>query len=495
MHRFNVDEFKWKCREYLMRQGIAALRPYGRAIGVSEPTAKSKGVLIEDIISILAGEVEPKPRSSRGAPIKDDHVDPSIYSKIKEYCNAHPFECEDGVRDGSDFLAQMKFQSMYPTVFYLRDSNPEPKDKEKVEIYEGQFQMAHDVPTLFPMDLNANDKPILLTEEMVQAVGLREGDIVTCRAKSDEKVMIATVLLTVNGVDVAKFKRVDHFDELSACEPKKRLSFYWKPQAGAVSLKFFEWMLPMGKGQRAVISSAPMGGKSSMLLELVTALQKAEKNVTTLVLLVDQPPENVGNFRKIVYPHNLIYTTYEDPAEKQVFAADLLLNRAKRMAEAGKDVCLIVDSFNALARAYNYTDFSVGGKTLAGGMESKTLQYVKRYLGTARCFEKKGSLTIIGALSTETGDPADELLETELNLVCNLKLPFNEELARKRVYPAIDLVHCKGKEKLLSKEEAQAASYIRNHYISKHGLEQGLAALSKAWSLSDLQKIIKKDSE
>jgi transcription termination factor Rho len=178
-----------------------------------------------------------------------------------------------------------------------------------------------------------------------------------------------------------------------------------------------------------------------------------------------------------------------------VFIAEFLLKRAKCYAECGKDVMLVVDSLNALAHAFNETDASAGGKVLAGGLESKTLQYVKRYFGAARCLEKGGSLSIFASISKDTGNPMDDLIQAELSSIANLEIALSDELAKKRIYPPIDFINTQGKlsSLLLSGEEDVLDLYIRNEYIPKHGIEKLYALLQSAATFEEFSSMIKKD--
>jgi transcription termination factor Rho len=229
------------------------------------------------------------------------------------------------------------------------------------------------------------------------------------------------------------------FEEELACYPNERIHMVKGDGADSVTAKYFEWVFPLARGQRGCIFSAPKAGKSRILLDIVTALKGNDQNLEVLALLVDQPPEGVYAFHNQISSENLLYTTYDDEAERQVFVADFMLKRAKRMAELGKDVVLLIDSLSALARVYNETEYSLGGRTLSGDLESKTVHYIKKYLGSARCFQTAGSLTIIAAVACDTGSPFDTILASELVNISNLDVWLNEKAAVKRIYPAMDM--------------------------------------------------------
>ena len=265
----------------------------------------------------------------------------------------------------------------------------------KKEVYRGQLEKLNGVPMLLGLDCSENEAKIIISIDLIRQHDLREGDIISCFAEKSHTAFVATEILTVNDVLVNDLKR-SNFDQCEACYPTKRIALYDKEKANSLTSKYLHWLLPIGCGQRGCILSSPKAGKTNLLYEIAYNARKLNENLTVLVLLIDQSPENVTKFRKIVDSGNLVYTTYDDMPERQVFAAGFLLKRAKRLAESGNNVLFIVDSLSALAHAFNETRESSGGKTFSGGLESKTLQYIKKYFGAARCLEKSGSITMIG---------------------------------------------------------------------------------------------------
>jgi len=239
-----------------------------------------------------------------------------------------------------------------------------------------------------------------------------------------------------------------------------------------------------------LVLAPPKTGKTTLLADMHQSATLNNSNLCIYSLLIDQAPETVAHFRKMYDKESVLFTTYEDSPERQVFVADFILRRAKRMAECGRHVMLFVDSLNALARAYNDTDASAGGKVLAGGMESKTVQYLKRYFGAARCFENGGSLTIVGALCTDTGNPSDDILKSELMPIANLELSLSEDFAKQRLFPAFDLLKSRGKleNALEGTKEDRLGRFIRNQYLPTFGWEGVLELFNKYTKLHDLEE-------
>ena len=439
MNEKALNEFKIACKNYLQTVSLNDLRAYARMLNFTDPTKLNKGDLLQSIVAASAGEIVPAGRNNRGAPVKNNYVPPKLIETVENLKSRYLYKEKDS---GSGLLNELNasdFVSVPSKLVFGSDDLEEEHWTEKVNktVIRGQLQVLNDVFRLLPLDCSAEEEPIVLPAELVSEYGLREGDVVACHTVKSKNVFIVKEILTVNDVQLMFLKR-DKFEESEACYPHKVVPFL-SQENPSLSEKYIEWILPLYQGQRGVIVSAPKAGKTELLYALTTSSLRASHDVKVLALLNAQFPETVWKFRNAVPEDQLVYTTYDDSPEKQVFAAEFILKRAKRLAECRKNVVLFVDSFNALARAYNETEDSAGGKVLAGGLESKTLQYMRRFLSSARCLKQGGSLTLLGTLACNTGNPFDELLSLELSTLTNYQINLNESLSAKRVYPAIDL--------------------------------------------------------
>lgn len=494
--------FKHACKEYLLSLSLGSLRAYGRDIGVARPAAKKKDVLIEDILAVLCEEMQPIERSKRGAPVRDDRVDPRIVQRVEnirrdylyrivneenvnlDYSNTDA--CKRDIKGEYAYIKANKTQLVF---------NDPQKENTEIniyrEVYRGQLETLDGVPRLLSLDCIEDEKTIIIPIEIIRKYTLCEGDIVSGYAEKSGSVFVITDVLTINEMALQDFRRTC-FEECNACYSSSRIRLFDEKNA-SVAGKYLEWLSPLGKGQRACIVSSPKTGKTRLLIELADKINLLNPDVRVLVLLIDQPPENVGLYRRVVDAENLVYTTYEDESDKQIFAAKFMLKRAKRLAECGKDVLLIVDSLSALAKAYNETEESAGGKMLACGLESKTLHYIKKFFGTARCLEKNGSLAILGSIATDTGNPADDLICAELVALGNYEIRLSGVMATKRIYPALDLngICAKQNESFRTEAEIDFEGLIRSVYLSEYGSFDLLEDVAKAENYTEFVANVK----
>lgn len=488
-----LQEFKYSCRIYLSALSIGQLRSYGRNIGVAKSTTMKKDLLIEEIISILSGETAAIARSKKGAPVKNEYVEPEIPKTIENF----KIQYLSGV-NGEEPIYNTQAKTQVDDDFVQRMAELRKQNKDVLEVSDplvekygmdviknglrrGQLTTLNGVPLLLKLDCSDSEPKIIVPVELIRQNDLREGDIVECITQQSNTALVAKVILTVNGIAAQQLQR-ETFENCDACYPAGYITLFKDGENNSLTAKYLHWLLPISRGQRGCIVSAPKAGKTMLLYEIAAHAKQWNEKLEVLVLLIDQSPENVTKFRNIVTPGNLVYTTYEDEPERQVFVAKFLLERAKRLAESRKDVLFIVDSLSDLAHAFNATEESVGGKTLNGGVEAKTIQFIKKYFGAARCFIQGGSLTMIGAVSTKTGNPADDFIATELMSIDNYELHLSDDLATKRTYPAIDYIRSQVKQddNLFNEAENKVQFQIRKRYSSNNDYEELLETLQKS---------------
>ncbi len=285
---------------------------------------------------------------------------------------------------------------------------------------------------------------VYLSAQQVRRWSLRSGDCVrgTIRPPKDgEKYFPFDSILTVNGRSVEAMKDRIPFEHLTPLFPEERFnldaSFNYKVN-DKLAMKVVDLFTPIGKGQRGLIVAQPKTGKTMLLKDIANTIANNHPEVYMIILLIDERPEEVTDMAKSVNAE-VIASTFDEPAEQHVRIADIVLNKAKRLVEAGQDVVILLDSITRLARAYN-TVQPASGKVLSGGVDANALQKPKRFFGAARNIERGGSLTILATALQETGSKMDDVIFEEFKGTGNMELQLDRRLANKRIYPAIDLV-------------------------------------------------------
>ncbi len=297
---------------------------------------------------------------------------------------------------------------------------------------------------------------------LIRRFRLETGDTIVGRVRpprSNERYFSLERIETVNGLPVEALRDRKPFDKLTPLYPQERLRM--EVPGGSVSGRVIDLMTPLGKGQRALIVSPPRTGKTMLLQAIAHALATNHPEVTLMVLLIDERPEEVTDMARTVRGE-VIASTFDEPATRHVQVAEIVLEKAKRLVQAGRDVVILLDSLTRLARAYN-TVQPASGRVLSGGLDANALQKPKRFFGSARNVEEGGSLTIVATALIDTGSRMDDVIFEEFKGTGNMEINLDRKLADRRVFPAVDL-HRSGTRKeelLLSKKELDRAWILR----------------------------------
>lgn len=287
--------------------------------------------------------------------------------------------------------------------------------------------------------LNSPDD-IYVSQSQIKLFGLKTGDTVSGiirPPKDGEKYFPLVKAKLINGKTIDQIRDRVPFDYLTPLFPQEK--FKLTGHIGeSLSTRVIDLFTPIGKGQRALIVAQPKTGKTTLLKEVANAIAANHPDVYLIVLLIDERPEEVTDMQRTVNAE-VIASTFDEPAERHVKIANLVLEKAKRMTECGHDVVIVLDSITRLARAYN-TVAPSSGKVLSGGVEANALQKPKRFFGAARNIENGGSLTIIATALIETGSKMDEVIFEEFKGTGNMELQLDRKISNKRIYPAIDIV-------------------------------------------------------
>ena len=332
------------------------------------------------------------------------------------------------------------------------------------------------------------DDDIYVNQKLVQRFGLRTGDEIwgeVGKAPGRGKSAPLTRLTTVNGLNPDQVSRRPSFNRLGAQHPDEQLilecQLIRRGQPDYTN-RVIDLFTPFGKGQRAMIVAQAKAGKTMVLQAIAEGIVRNHPEATVLILLVDERPEEVTEMESTGFGE-VIASSFDQPAERHVAVAEMVLERARRRVEMGEDVIIILDSITRLARAYNTVE-SGSGKTLTGGLDSTALEKPKRFLGSARKIAEGGSLTIIATALIDTGSRMDQVIFEEFKGTGNSELVLARELADRRIFPAIDLTaSATRKEELLLSKEALAAS---------HALRRRLASSSPADAMQELLALMKR---
>jgi len=319
----------------------------------------------------------------------------------------------------------------------------------------------------------ASPDDVYVPVNQIKLYGLKTGDTVDglVRApKEGEKYFPLVKIEKINGREPSYVRDRVPFDFLVPMFPDEKLKLTGHKQA-TMSTRVMDLFTPIGKGQRGLIVAQPKTGKTVLLKEVANAIAANHPEVYLIILLIDERPEEVTDMARSVKAE-VISSTFDEPAERHVKIANIVLEKAKRMVECGHDVVILLDSITRLARAYN-TVQPASGKVLSGGVDANALHKPKRFFGAARKIEKGGSLTILATALIDTGSKMDEVIFEEFKGTGNMELQLDRKLSNKRIYPAIDLVSSSTRrdDLLVDKETMQRMWILRNHLSDMNTIE------------------------
>jgi transcription termination factor Rho len=312
--------------------------------------------------------------------------------------------------------------------------------------------------------LNSPDD-VYVSQSQIKLLGLKAGDVVKGGVrppKEGEKYFPLIKVDQINGRDPSFVRDRVIFDYLTPLFPYEKIKLTGHPQEN-MSTRVMDMFSPIGKGQRGLIVAQPKTGKTVLLKDVANAIAYNHPEIYLIILLIDERPEEVTDMARSVKAE-VISSTFDEPAEKHVKIANIVLEKAKRMVECGHDVVILLDSITRLARAYN-TVSPASGKVLTGGVDANALHKPKRFFGAARKVENGGSLTILATALTETGSKMDEVIFEEFKGTGNMELQLDRKLSNRRIYPAIDLLASSTRrdDLLLDKETLSRLWVLRKH--------------------------------
>ena len=324
---------------------------------------------------------------------------------------------------------------------------------------------------LRPINYSSSQEDIYISSSQIRRFDLRNGDLVSGTARpprQGEKFNGLMQVGFVNGKDPEEAKERDHFPGLTPLYPEKQMIL--ETTRGRIASRMLDLICPIGFGQRGLIVAPPKAGKTSLLKEIANGITTNHPDAELIILLIDERPEEVTDIERTVNAE-VVYSTFDQLPENHIKISELVLERALRLVEDGRDVIILMDSLTRLARAYNLT-IPPSGRTLSGGIDPAAFYRTKKFFGSARNIEEGGSLTILATALVETGSRMDDVIYEEFKGTGNSEIHLSRELAERRVFPAIDVKRSgtRKEEMLLSKEIIDVIWKVR-HSIKGDGLE------------------------
>lgn len=311
------------------------------------------------------------------------------------------------------------------------------------------------------------ENDVYVAPSQIRRFNLKTGDIIVGnrRVKSaTEKFAALLYIKTVNGYPLSATETRPNFEDLTPIFPNRRLHMETPGERNTMAMRVLDLLAPIGKGQRGMIVSPPKAGKTTLLKQVAKAVTTNNPDMHLMILLIDERPEEVTDIKEAIVGPNVevIYSTFDELPDRHKRVSEMVIERAKRLVEHGRDVIILLDSITRLARAYNLT-VAPSGRTLSGGLDPAALHMPKRFFGAARNMREGGSLTVLATALVETGSRMDDVVYEEFKGTGNMELVLDRKLSEKRIFPAIDILKSgtRRDDLLLSKEEAEAVDIIR----------------------------------
>ncbi|NGF58288.1 transcription termination factor Rho [Parapedobacter sp. SGR-10] len=461
---------------------VSELREIAKVLGIGDVEKLRKQELIDKIAEVATQPVEEEPelvaesveadaerprrrtRTVKSAPVAvsksnrdSSATEPTLFTPERSETDG-PAEAEEEISEGKRIEAS--------TV---------NTDFDNVIVNEGVLEIMPDgYGFLRSSDYNYLTSPddIYVSQSQIKLFGLKTGDNVRgCirPPKEGEKYFPLVRIESINGQNPAEIRDRVPFDFLTPLFPDEKLNL--DLGANNYSTRIIDLFTPIGKGQRGLIVAQPKTGKTNLLKEVANAIAKNHPEVYLIILLIDERPEEVTDMARSVRAE-VISSTFDEPADRHVKIANIVLEKAKRMVECGHDVVILLDSITRLARAYN-TVAPASGKILSGGVDANALHKPKRFFGAARNIENGGSLTILATALTDTGSKMDDVIFEEFKGTGNMELQLDRKLANKRLFPAIDLTvsSTRRDDLLVDRDVLQRLWVLRNHLSDMNSTE------------------------
>lgn len=445
------------------------LDAFAKLFGIKKRKSFTDGELIEMILiknsEIMEEEKKKSETENADSPVKKRGRPPKNKVEDEHYDNV--------IRDENALEnTVVNTQPIESSTEISGDADDDKLNKEVQKlIREGNFDIRTGILDIHPdgygfmriRNYEPGEGDAYISASQIKKLNLRRGDLITGKVKKslDNKPGAMLEVTEVNGMDPDKNLTRANFDELIPIYPNERFKLELKDGKNDLAVRSIDLVAPIGKGQRAMIVSPPKAGKTTLLKKVANSISVNYPDVDLFVLLIDERPEEVTDMKRSI-KGEVVFSTFDEMPEHHTRAAELLLARAKRLVELGRDVVILMDSLTRLARAYNLT-IPPTGRTLSGGIDPGAMYSPKRFFGSARNIENGGSLTIIATALVDTGSRMDDVIYEEFKGTGNMEIHLDRRLSEKRIFPAIDLnkSSTRREELLLSNYELEAVWSMR----------------------------------
>ena len=345
------------------------------------------------------------------------------------------------------------------------------------------------------------ENDVYVAPSQIRRFNMKTGDIVrgSRRVKTaTEKFAALLYVSSINGLPVNVAERRSNFENLTPIFPNQRLHMETPGRKNSVAMRVLDLLAPIGKGQRGMIVSPPKAGKTTLLKQVAQAITTNHPEMHLIILLIDERPEEVTDMKEAIVGENveIIYSTFDELPERQKRVSEIVVERAKRLVEHGRDVIILLDSITRLARAYNLV-VPPSGRTLSGGLDPAALHMPKRFFGAARNMREGGSLTILATALVDTGSRMDDVIYEEFKGTGNMELVLDRKLSEKRIFPAIDILKSgtRRDDLLLTPREAEAVDIVRkatNNLKPEESVEKILDLFARTRNNMEFVEMVKK---
>ena len=433
---------------------LANLKEIAKEKGIKNISKLKKSELIEELVKITPNKIEKDGviLTEKIAP-KNRNIEASIH--IDENVNNEAYASDS--RDRYNVTEEEREEKKERLKVMINESN---SSKGVLEIQEN-----NSFGFLRCSNYLTGENDIYVSPSQIRRFNLRTGDEVEGKvreAKDGEKFKALLFVEQVNGESPDKAIGRKNFENLTPIYPNERLHLE-TDNGRDLSSRLMDFMCPIGKGQRGIIVAPPKAGKTTLLKRIAQNISKNYPDIKLIVLLIDERPEEVTDMKRSI-KGDVIYSTFDEEPQNHAKVSQMVLERAKRMVEQGKDVVILMDSITRLSRAYNLT-ITPTGRTLSGGLDPGALLMPKKFFGAARNIEEGGSLTILATALVETGSRMDDMIFEEFKGTGNMEVHLDRRLQERRIFPAIDIYKSgtRKEDLLLSDEEKEVAFAIRRN--------------------------------